>query len=252
MAESITAQEIIKRARDEYGVRSVIVGFSGGKDAIVTLDLCRQSFDRVEAYFLYIVPGLDFQERYLTYCERRFDVKIQRLPSPTISAWMREGGYRMPSASALGSRKIKRLDIENYLRKKLSIEWFATGEKCIDSIERNAMIRKMRGVDPKRRQIWPVAYWNNSAIWNHIKRSRIILPPDYRFSVGEKYMARSFGSMGPTELRFIRENYPADYKKIVDMFPLLPANIARVDNDNKNEIATKNDVVRDGGSPTGS
>lgn len=233
MAESFSTAQIIARARDEYGVRSVIVGFSGGKDAIVTLDLCKQNFERVEAYFLYIIPGLDFQERYLTYCERKFDVKIQRLPSPTISAWMREGGYRMPSASALNSRKIKRIDIENYLRKKLSIEWFATGEKCIDSIERNAMIRKMRGVDPKRRQIWPCAYWNNSMIYNHIKRAGIILPPDYRFSEGERYMARSFGSMGPTELAFIKKTYPSDYQKIITMFPLLPANSVRQQNGEK-------------------
>lgn len=242
-SESFSAKQILTRARDEYGVQSVIVGFSGGKDAIVTLDLCRDFFPRVEAYFLYIVPGLEFQERYLAYCERRFSISIQRLPSPTISAWLREGGYRMPSAGALSSRKIKRIDIENYLRKKLGIDWFATGEKCIDSIERNAMIRKMRGVDPKRRQIWPCAYWNNSMIWNYLKRKNIILPPDYKFSEGEKYMARSFGSMGPTELAFIKSNYPSDYQKIITMFPLLPANMVRQENGEKESSRESSEPV---------
>lgn len=224
-AEAIPTPAILTRARDEFGVQSVICGFSGGKDAAVTLDICHRFFPRVEAYFLYLIPGLEFQESYLRFFERRYSLTIHRLPSPVIAAWMREGGYRLPSTLAENTRRIKRIDIENSLRLKTGIEWFATGEKAIDSIERNAMIRNVRGLDPKRRQIWPVAYWNDAAVFSHLKTNNIPLPPDYRFSAGENYKPRSFGSMGPTELTYIREHFPADYQKIIAMFPLLEANL---------------------------
>lgn len=227
MAEVIPHTELFRRLRNEFGVDSIIVGFSGGKDALATLDLCKQHISRVEAYFLYLIPGLSFQENYLAYIERKYSLTIHRLPSPTMSDWLRSGGYRLPSAGAAKTRRIKRIDIENHLRAKLGIDWFATGEKAIDSIERNAMIRRVKGIDPKRRQIWPLAYWNDSAVWNFLKRNNILLPPDYRFSEGANYKPRSFGSMGPLELTFIRENYPADYQKITDMFPLLHANLLR-------------------------
>lgn len=54
---------VIEKAR--HFTDSVTVAVSGGKDSVVTLDLCCSSFRKVSAFFCYVVKGLSFQEQYL-------------------------------------------------------------------------------------------------------------------------------------------------------------------------------------------
>ena len=57
---------------------TVLVGFSGGKDSIVTLDLCVKYFKNVIPFFLYIAPDLSFQERQLKWYENKYNLEISR------------------------------------------------------------------------------------------------------------------------------------------------------------------------------
>lgn len=225
-AEVITTPQIISRVKS-LGVDSVIVGFSGGKDALTTLDICCKNFSRVEAYFLYMVEGLSFQETYLDAISRRYataagPLKIHRFPNPPLLDWIRDNRFRLPNQRSQNIRRVKLADIWLSLRKKTGIEWIATGEKSIDSVERNAMIRNQKGCAEGWRRFWPIGYWNNSMVFNYIKTHGLTLPPDYRFGENSgAHGVRSFGSLGPVELSFIRERYPEDFRKIVAMFPLI-------------------------------
>ena len=51
--------------------RKVLVGFSGGKDSCVTLDLCFKFFDEVRPFFMYQVPNMSFQERTMKWYEQK-------------------------------------------------------------------------------------------------------------------------------------------------------------------------------------
>jgi phosphoadenosine phosphosulfate reductase len=73
---------------------NVIVGFSGGKDSICALDLCCRYFGTVHAYFMYLVPGLSFQEAQLRWYEQRHNLKIHRVPHPMLSSWLKWGVFR--------------------------------------------------------------------------------------------------------------------------------------------------------------
>ena len=59
---------------------AVLVGFSCGKDSIVTLDLCFRHFKRVQPFFMAYVPGMDFQERMIQKYEKRYGVECIRMP----------------------------------------------------------------------------------------------------------------------------------------------------------------------------
>lgn len=152
---------------------SVIVGFSGGKDSIVTLDLCMRYFDRVQPFFMYIVPGLEFQERTLQWYEDRYSTEIIRLPHFETSNFLRYGSFREPDMRV---PIVSITDVYGYLRVRTGITWIAAGERIADSIIRRAMIKRTGSIDQKRGRFYPIAYWNKREVMSYIKHHKLKLP----------------------------------------------------------------------------
>ena len=50
---------------------AVLVAYSGGKDSLVVLDLCKRSFRRVETFFMDLLPGLASVEAALAWASER-------------------------------------------------------------------------------------------------------------------------------------------------------------------------------------
>lgn len=196
----------------------VIVGFSGGKDSIVTLDLCMRYFDRVVPYFMYIVPDLEFQERTLEWYEDRYNVEIMRIPHFEVSEFLRWGTFRNTDfdVDIVGIQ-----DTYAYLRKETGIHWIAAGERIKDSIVRNAMIKQSGAIDRKRERFYPVAYWSKNDIIKYIQMKRLKLPAD------SKKLGFSFRSLSGKELSAIQDIYPDDFERIKDMFPFCGAAVER-------------------------
>jgi phosphoadenosine phosphosulfate reductase len=214
---------------EPHSIRAAIVGVSCGKDATATLDLCHKHLDRVEAYFLYLVPGLEFQERYLSYLERRYSIKILRLPHWGLTDLFRGNTFRFARRASTEVRRLKAKDIDAYVRKQTGIDWIATGEKACDSVERNAMIRQANGINPLRRHFWPLAFWQQSTVYNYLKTNSIALPPDYSLSSRDvkNRTSMSFGDLWYKNLAWIRDRFPRDFAKIVELFPMVPAQICK-------------------------
>jgi len=243
--------DVVRRA-SELGIKQVIVGFSGGKDALATLELCHQHFGpgNVAAFGMFMVPGLAFQEKYIRYAERRYQLSILSIPHWALSNVFKSSDFRHPTQLATRSKLVKMRDIDEYVRAKTGIDWIATGEKAGDSIERNAIIRRADGIDRNRRRIWPIAWWNDSAVFNFIKQNRIPLPPEYRFAGGKGGgkggYAKSFGGLWYRDLVFVRDNFPEDWERVKAFFPLVESQISRYEN-----IAAREAEARSGRLVTG-
>lgn len=223
---------VIRRAK-ELGIRRVLVGVSGGKDSLVCLSLCCEHFEEVQPYFMYLVE-LDFQLKYLAYIERKFSADfpssfrapIIKLPHWMLTRLLRSSSFRLPTKKSLSlSRNTGARDIDAYLRKKTGIEWIATGEKAMDSVERNALIRAVGGLSETRRRFWPLATWNNAAVFNLLKLHQIALPTDYSNALAGGN--GSFGGLFYRDIAWIESRYPEDWRKLCEFFPLLPAQIVR-------------------------
>lgn len=197
---------------------SVIVGFSGGKDSIVTLDLCFRYFKRVVPFFMYLVPNLEFQERMLKRYEEKYNTEIIRIPHFEVSEFLKYGSFTMMdfSVDVVGIN-----DTYEYLRQKTGIHWIAAGERCADSIVRNAMIKKSGSIDYKRGRFYPLAYWKKNEVLQYIKQKKLYLSSEQR------KIGFSFRSLAGCELAVIKEMYPADYEKILRVYPFAGAGVER-------------------------
>ena len=120
---------------------SVIVAFSGGKESVVTLDLCTRYFKNVKAFFMYIVPDLSFQERTMEWYEKRYQIEIMRIPHMDVCEFYHYGSFR-PEDPTFPIVSIN--DIYQYVRLETDTWWIAAGERIDDSIVRRAMMKKIR------------------------------------------------------------------------------------------------------------
>lgn len=197
---------------------SVIVGFSGGKDSIVTLDLCFKYFKRVVPFFMYLVPDLEFQENMLKRYEERYETEIIRIPHFECSEFLKYGSFTLfdPDVDI-----VKINDTYEYLRQKTGIHWIAAGERCADSIVRNAMIKKSGSIDYKRGRFYPIAYWKKNEVLQYIKYKKLYISPE------QKKLGFSFRSLAGCELAVIKEHYPKDYEKILKVYPFAGAGVER-------------------------
>ena len=197
---------------------SVIVGFSGGKDSIVTLDLCFKYFKRVVPFFMYLVPNLEFQEKTLRWYENKYNTEIIRIPHFEVSEFLKYGSFTMADWNV---DVVSINDTYEYLRQKTDIHWIAAGERCADSIVRNAMIKKSGSIDYKRGRFYPLAYWKKNEVLHYIKTKKLYLSREQR------EIGFSFRSLAGNELAVIKQLYPEDYRKILQVYPFAEAGVKR-------------------------
>lgn len=197
---------------------SVIVAFSGGKESAATLDLCTRYFEHVAAFFLYIVPGLSFQERQLEWYEKRYGVEIMRLPHPMVSEFMRYGTYRDPDP---GVKVMGINDVYSFVRWYTGMWWIAAGERIDDSIVRRAMIKHSGTIDEQRGRIYPVATWSKKEVFAYMKAKRLRLGGDSRA------LGFSFRGLEGNQLHAIKQKFPEDYEKIRAYYPFCESAVRR-------------------------
>lgn len=199
---------------------SVIVAFSGGKESIVTLDLCFRYFKTVKPFFMYICPNLSFQEKTLQWYERKYQTEITRLPHMDVSEFFHYGSFRPPDYSF---PIVSINDIYQYMRITTDVWWISAGERIDDSIVRRAMMKKSGSIDVQRGRFYPVSAWKKKEIMAYIKYHNLYLSPDSR------KLGFSFRSLDGNELLMVKQNFPDDYQKILHLYPFAGAGVKRAE-----------------------
>lgn len=224
--------DVIRRATSPpHSIDLLAILVSCGKDASTTLSLCCEHFgaSSIHPFFMYTVPDLSFQERYLTYLERRFGLTITRIPHWALSRLLRASAFRHDTAAATSVKLLRPSHVDAYIRQRTGCHWIATGEKRTDSIERNAMITKCDGISTTRGRLWPIGYWTDQDVTSYLCRMRMMRPPDYRL-LPRRRSGGSFSDLiSMHEAVAIKRHYPNDWRKICKMFPLVEAQVIRAE-----------------------
>lgn len=195
---------------------SVLVAFSGGKDSVVTLDVCMRHFAHVEGFFMYQVRGLSFQESILRYYEDKYGIPIHRIPHFELSQWLRYGLFRHCDFDCpIVSVK----ETYDYMRENTDIWWIAAGERIADSVWRRAMIKSSGTIDPKRGRFFPIAEWSKADVMAYIRQRKL------RVGAESSRLGFSFRSLMGKDLLKIQKYFPQDYARIRRWFPLVDVSI---------------------------
>lgn len=204
---------------------SVIVAFSGGKDSVVTLDLCCRYFKNVTAFFMYQVSDLSFQEATIRWAEQKYGIEIERIPHFELSEFMAYGSFRHYDTSVpiIGMN-----DIYKYVRLTNDMWWIAAGERISDSIVRRAMMKKSGCIDDKRGRFFPIANFRKKDILAYIKHHKLKYAPE------TSSMGHSFRSLAQKDMAMLKQHYPKDYERVKSWFPYVEASVINYEiNDGK-------------------
>lgn len=197
---------------------SVIVSFSMGKDSIVALNLAFKYFKHVYPFFMYLVPGLEFQEHDLQRYENQYHTKIIRVPHFEDSEFYRYGSFREPDLSV---PVVKIADIYDEIRRQTGAYWIMGGEKIADSIVRRPMLKRSGCIDENRGRFYPLIDWKKNDVLKYIRLNGLYMP------MFQRELGFSFHSLAGKELTVIKQKYPKDYERILDFFPEAEAGVFR-------------------------
>jgi phosphoadenosine phosphosulfate reductase len=201
-----------------------MVALSGGKDSLVTLDLCRRHFAHVECFYMFHVQGLACIERNVDAAARRAGVRVHKVPHPDLARIMRQSMLRPFTREANDIKRIKQSDVEAALTERTGIRWFAYGERAADSFARRLYTRKNDGVREDWRRFYPVWDWLHGEVMTYLKVHRIPLPE--RLGASDTKVMSGFG-LYPRPLHWMKHNVPEDYAKVLVQFPYAEAMVMR-------------------------
>lgn len=208
----------------------VLVSFSGGKDSVGVVLNLKKYFPEMHLYHMYIVPDLRLVEEGLTYYERLWGVRITRLPHPEFCAALRDGDWqpwhRRPLIDRWGPEVSTFDELAREVRRDLG--WSkrvpqAVGIRADDSIFRAASLKRSGIYQRSRHVCYPIFDWTRHRLREELIQSQTRLPPEYAF------FGRSFSGDG-FDYKFIKpliDNYPDDFERMVQWFPLLKAEYYR-------------------------
>lgn len=206
-------QNIIDNLRTK--TNSVILFHSGtGKDSIMLCDLLSKKFDSVTCIFMYIVKGLEYENRYINYTEKKYsNVKFIQTPHYCLPSFIKNGYLGIKKDNSIPNTTIAKID-EKY-REILSLNYSVYGFKKCDGVTRRLMLNGYKEGISNTNKAYPLMDLKNKDILAYINYSDLIPP----FNYGTLKPSSGCDISTPEFLVYLKNKYPDDLIKIFNQFP---------------------------------
>lgn len=205
-----------------------LLRFSCGKDAIASMIQLKRHFKTIIPIYHYLHPHLNFIEKSLKYYEGFWGTKIYRVPNQVLYSQLNRGLYQTKESwDAIKKLKLPNFDndeVNDYIKQDLGLPintMTAIGVRAADSVNRQMVIKKFGPVNQKRKTFYPVWDWNIEKLVSEIEKEKVKLPIDYNI------WGKSFDGLDYRFIKPLKENFPDDYEKLKDLFPLLDLELKR-------------------------
>ena len=210
--------EKMKAEEDE-----ILVGYSGGKDSLVVMDLCAKTFSRVKAVYFYTVPGLEVIEKQMRYAKARWGVDVVRIPDFRAVIGMKDGIFCdavpvLDKVPEFGLKEQYALAMEATKASRIAV-----GMKAADGLKRRQFFGNIRDSgDP----VWdrlriPIKDWRKKDVLDYLDANGIPRPDAVEGSV------TSGVGLDHDSICWLRDNHPQDFQLFLKWFPYAEACIKR-------------------------
>ncbi len=204
-----------------------LLAFSCGKDAIAATIQAKRYFKTIIPFYLYPIPGLKFVEKSLAYYEQWIGTRIIRMPHPGMYRMLNNFVFQSPErVQSIIKAKLPNFtyqDVYRIIREdyKLPIDVpIVNGVRAADSPVRRICIQKYGAF--RKGELNAVYDWNKAKVCEEIDRDGVRLAADY------KVFGRSFDGIGYRFIAGIKREWPEDYQRILEWFPLAELELFRM------------------------
>ncbi len=196
----------------------VAVAFSGGKDSLATLDLALRAFKHVYPYYMFFVPGLEFDAERMETCRRIFGMTPLQVPHYLFVECLKTSTFIDPFPEFDDFPDLGILDVYAFVRAETGATIILNGQKKADGIFRRRLI-----ANTKRTQadvVRPLKDWLRWEVLSYLKAHKIPVP--------DQSSADNSGvSLAVKEILWFYDNRRADYETIRSYFPYVETIVLR-------------------------
>jgi len=197
---------------------SILMGFSGGKDSLVCLDLCTRYFKRIECFHMYLVPGLRVIDERLDVARQRWpEIPIHQLPHWVVFKFIYFGVYCDLRSKYDGwfDHKVQLRDIYDWLAAQTGIKLIASGARGKDSGWRRRNLKAISAYDDV---LYPIVGWNVLEVLSYLKARNLPIPRSENRKASGVDLHHQY-------LTWCWDEFPDDFAKIEAYFPYVRASL---------------------------